>query len=64
MKILGFTSLTNAFSKKNNCNAITLHLVYYNFCKIHKTLKVTPAIEAGLTKKDVKTIEDIVKSAN
>lgn len=57
-----FTRLTNAFSKKieNHCYAIALHFVYYNFCRIHKTLRVTPAYEAGLTK-DIMEIEDIVR---
>ncbi|TWI94180.1 hypothetical protein JN11_04786 [Mucilaginibacter frigoritolerans] len=60
-----FTRLTNAFSKKmeNHCHAIALQFVYYNFAKIHKTLRViTPAMEAGLTK-DVMTIEEIVRLA-
>ncbi len=43
--------------------AIDLHCVYYNLAKIHKTLKVTPAMEAGLPK-DVMTIEEIVKLAD
>lgn len=57
--------LTNAFSKKmeNHCYAIALHFVYYNFGKIHKTLRVTPAMEAGLCK-DVMSIEDIVRLAD
>jgi hypothetical protein len=57
--------LTNAFSKKmeNHCYAIALHFVYYNFAKIHKTIRVTPAMEAGLTK-DVMTIEEIVRLAD
>ncbi len=62
MSMRRFTRLTNAFSKKieNHCYAIALHFVYYNFCRIHKTLRVTPAMEAGLTK-DIWEIEDIVK---
>jgi IS1 family transposase len=62
MHMRRFTRLTNAFSKKmeNHCYAIALHFVYYNFCKIHKTLRVTPAMQAGLTK-DVMSIEDIVR---
>lgn len=62
MHMRRFTRLTNAFSKKieNHCYAIALHFVYYNFCRIHKTLRVTPAMEAGLTK-DIMEIEDIVK---
>lgn len=57
-----FTRLTNAFSKKieNHCFAIALHFVYYNFVKIHKTLRVPPAMEAGLIKK-LMSIEDIVR---
>jgi IS1 family transposase len=62
MHMRRFTRLTNAFSKKieNHCYAIALHFVYYNFAKIHKTLRVTPAMEAGLTK-DIMSIEEIVK---
>jgi IS1 family transposase len=62
MHMRRFTRLTNAFSKKmeNHCHAIALHFVYYNFCKIHTTLRVTPAMEAGLTK-DLMSIEDIVR---
>ena len=46
-----FTRLTNAFSKKveNHEAAIALHYMHYNFCRVHKTLRVTPAMEAGLT---------------
>jgi len=62
MHMRRFTRLTNAFSKKieNHCYAIALHFVYYNFVKIHKTLRVPPAMEAGLIKR-LMTIEDIVK---
>jgi len=46
-----FTRLTNAFSKKveNHGHALALHFMYYNFGRIHKTLRVTPAMEAGLS---------------
>ncbi len=46
-----FTRLTNAFSKKieNHCHSLSLYFMFYNYCKIHKTLRVTPAMEAGLT---------------
>ncbi|MGN6369101.1 MAG: IS1 family transposase [Phycisphaerae bacterium] len=46
-----FTRLTNAFSKKlaNHEAAIALHFMYYNFARIHQTLKVTPAMAAGVT---------------
>jgi len=51
MAIRRFTRLTNAFSKKldNLKAACALHFAYYNFCRIHQTLRVTPAMEAGLT---------------
>lgn len=62
MHMRRFTRLTNAFSKKveNHCYAIALHFVYYNFVKIHKTLRVPPAMEAGLIKR-IMSIEDIVR---
>jgi len=65
MHMRRFTRLTNAFSKKleNHCHAIALHFVYYNFCKIHKTIRVTPAMQAVLTK-DVMSIEDLVRLAD
>lgn len=61
MHMRRFTRLTNAFSKKieNHAFATSLHFVYYNFSKIHKTLRVTPAMEAGLTN-DIMEISDIV----
>lgn len=53
MHMRRFTRLTNGFSKKieNHCYAIALHFMYYNFVKQHKTLRVTPAMAAGLTKR-------------
>jgi IS1 family transposase len=65
MHMRRFTRLTNAFSKKieNHTYAISLHFVYYNFVKIHKTLRVPPAMEAGLIKR-LMTIEDIVRLAD
>lgn len=62
MSMRRFTRLTNAFSKKmeNHFYAIALHFVYYNFCGIHKSLRVTPAMEAGLTN-NIMEIEDIIK---
>lgn len=46
-----FTRLTNAFSKKleNHKHSIALHFMHYNFCRIHQTLRCTPAMAAGLT---------------
>jgi IS1 family transposase len=45
-----FTRLTNAFSKKvdNHCAMVAIHFMYYNFGRVHKTLRVTPAMQAGL----------------
>jgi hypothetical protein len=62
MHMRRFTRLTNAFSKKveNHCYAIALHFVCYNFVKIHKTLRVAPAMEAKLIDR-LWEIEDIVK---
>lgn len=64
MHMRRFTRLTNAFSKKieNHAYAIALHFVYYNFCKIHNSLSITPAMQAGLTKR-VMSIEDITNLA-
>lgn len=55
-----FTRLTNAFSKKveNLECAIALHYMHYNFCRIHKTLRVTPAMEAGVSD-HVWTLEEV-----
>ena len=60
MHMRRFTRLTNAFSKKieNHCHAIALHFVYYNFVKLHKTLNVTPAMAAGITKRFM-SLQDI-----
>jgi hypothetical protein len=51
MQIRRLTRLTNGFSKKleNHRAAIALHFAYYNFCRIHGSLRVTPAMEAGVT---------------
>jgi len=51
MGVRRFTRLTNAFSKKfeNHCHMVAIYHAYYNFCRTHQTLRVTPAMEAGLT---------------
>ena len=61
MSMRRFTRLTNGFSKKieNHIHAISLHYMYYNFVRIHKTLRCTPAMEAGVTNR-LWSIEDIV----
>jgi hypothetical protein len=60
-----FTRLTNAFSKKvdNHAAMVAIHFMYYNFGRIHKTLRVTPAMAAGLAD-HVWNLEEIVFLAN
>jgi hypothetical protein len=62
MHMRRFTRLTNAFSKKleNHVAAISLHFMYYNFVRIHQTLRVTPAMAAGVTDK-VWEVSDLVR---
>lgn len=61
MSMRRFTRLTNAFSKKieNLEHAVSLHFMYYNFCRIHQTLRVTPAMKAKVTDR-LWEIEDIL----
>ena len=61
MSMRRFTRLTNGFFKKleSHIYAISLYFVFYNFCRIHKTLKVTPAMAAGVTSQ-LMGFEDIV----
>ena len=61
MSIRRFTRLTNAFSKKieNHAYSVALHYMHYNFVRIHKTLRVSPAMAAGVTDR-LWTINDIV----
>jgi IS1 family transposase len=51
MQMRRFTRLTNGFSKKieNHVYSVALYTMHYNFCRVHKTLRVTPAMESGLT---------------
>jgi IS1 family transposase len=63
-----FTRLTNGFSKKvqNHVHAFALHTMYYNFVRIHQTLRVTPAMAAGVTDRlwEISDIVDMVNAAN
>jgi len=61
MSMRRMTRLTNAFSKKfdNHCHALALYFVWYNFVKLHKAHKLTPAMAAGITDK-LWSVEDIV----
>lgn len=60
MSIRRFTRLTNAFSKKieNHAAAVAIWFMYYNFCRVHQTLRVTPAMESGISN-HVWTIEEL-----
>jgi IS1 family transposase len=66
MSMRRFTRLTNAFSKKveNHIYHVALHYTHYNFCRIHKTLRVTPAMEAGIADHvwSVEEIADLLES--
>ena len=61
MQIRRLTRLTNAFSKKweNLWAALCLHFAYYNFCRIHRPLRVTPATEARIADR-VWELEDLL----
>ena len=61
MSMRRFTRLTNGFSKKveNHIAMVALHAMHYNFCRIHQTLRVTPAMEAGISQ-HVWSIEDVI----
>jgi len=65
MQMRRFTRLTNAFSKKieNHEAAIALHYMHYNFARVHQTLRVTPAMEAGVSN-HVWSLEEIVGLLN
>ena len=57
-----FTRLTNAFSKKidNHCHALAIYFMHYNFVRIHQSLRVTPAMAAGVSDR-LWSLEDIVR---
>ena len=62
MKMRRFTRLTNAFSKKveNHRRAVALYFMHYDFCRVHQTLRVTPAMEAGIAD-HVWTLDELVE---
>jgi len=61
MSMRRFTRLTNGFSKKieNHEHALAIHYMYYNFCRIHQSIRVTPAMEAGVSDR-VWSLEDMI----
>jgi hypothetical protein len=65
MSMRRFARLSNAFSKKveNHMHAVSLHYMYYNFGRIHQTLKVTPAMEAGVSD-HIWGLEEIAELSN
>lgn len=70
MSMRRFTRLTNVFSKKleKHRHALALHVMYYNFCRHHGSLRATPAIHSGLTKRvwtlhDIANLPDILRDS-
>jgi hypothetical protein len=61
MSMRRFTRLTNAFSKKldNHIHALALYFAFYNFCRIHKSRRVSPAMAAGITDR-LWSMDDII----
>jgi hypothetical protein len=62
MSMRRFTRLTNAFSKKvqNHAAAVALWFMYYNFCRVHMSLRVTPAMESGIAD-HIWSVEELVE---
>jgi len=62
MSMRRFTRLTNGFSKKleNHVAMLAIHYMHYNFCRIHQTLRVTPAMAAGVTSR-LWSVNDLVR---
>jgi hypothetical protein len=60
-----FTRLTNAFSKKieNLRPAVSLHFAYYNFVRVHRSLRVTPPMEGGVSDR-LQSIDELVELAS
>ena len=65
MSMRRFTRLTNAFSKKveNHAHAVALHFMWYNVGRVHKTLRITPAMAAGVSD-HVWSLEEVAALAN
>ncbi len=70
MSMRRFTRLTNGFSKKaeNLQRSLALYFMHYNFCRVHQTLKTTPAIKAGLTDRiwtlhDLANLPDVMRES-
>ncbi len=65
MHMRRFTRLTNAFSKKveNHAHAVAIRVMFYNFVRIHRTLRVTPAMAAGVTER-LWELEDMIQIAD
>jgi len=61
MSMRRFTRLTNGFSKKldNHIHALALYFAFYNFCRLHKSLRVSPAMAAGITDR-LWSLDDII----
>ena len=61
MNMRRFTRLTNGFSKKidNHRHAVALYFVYYKFCRVHQTVRITPAMEAGIAD-HIWSVEELV----
>ena len=61
MSMPRFTRLTNGFSKKveNHAHAVALHYMHYNFCRVHQSLRVTPAMEAGIAN-HIWTVDELI----
>jgi hypothetical protein len=64
MHLRRFTRLTNAFSKKlDSLKAdVSLYMAFYNFVRVHQTLRVTPAMQAGITD-HIWTVQELLKAA-
>ena len=60
-----FVRLTNGFSKKleNHCAAVSLYVAHYNLCRVHETIRMTPAMALGVTD-HIWTIGELVKRAS